>query len=98
MDSMEMANLPSDDAILVEIKDILQNSDLMSVTKKHVKAELEKRYVSLVITVIPLTNKFIASDVIFHSRSSSSAPPSSLSSSAVSYISVLQPKHDPSML
>ncbi|CAO2653427.1 Nn.00g028380.m01.CDS01 [Neocucurbitaria sp. VM-36] len=44
MDSMEMANLPSDDAILIEIKDILQNSDLMSVTKKHVKAELEKRF------------------------------------------------------
>ncbi|KAF1850434.1 glycosyltransferase family 2 protein [Cucurbitaria berberidis CBS 394.84] len=44
MDSMEMANLPSDDALLLEIKDILQSSDLMSVTKKHVKAELEKRF------------------------------------------------------
>jgi chitin synthase len=43
-DSMELANLPSDDAILVEIKDILQNSDLMTVTKKHVKSELEKRF------------------------------------------------------
>lgn len=42
-DSMEMANLPSDDAILIEIKDILQTSDLMNVTKKHVKTELEKR-------------------------------------------------------
>ncbi|KAH7371094.1 chitin synthase-domain-containing protein [Pyrenochaeta sp. MPI-SDFR-AT-0127] len=43
-DSMEMANLPSDDAILIEIKDILQTSDLMNVTKKHVKTELEKRF------------------------------------------------------
>ena len=44
MDSMEMANLPSDDAIYVEIKDILSKSDLMQVTKKHVKLELEARY------------------------------------------------------
>ncbi|OAL43010.1 chitin synthase 6 [Pyrenochaeta sp. DS3sAY3a] len=43
-DAMEMANLPSDDQILGEIKDILQNSDLMTVTKKHVKVELEKRF------------------------------------------------------
>ncbi|KAH9870884.1 hypothetical protein J1614_006456 [Plenodomus biglobosus] len=44
MDSMEMANLPSDDAIYVEIKDILSKSDLMQVTKKHVKLELEQRF------------------------------------------------------
>ncbi|RYO23136.1 Chitin synthase 8 [Alternaria tenuissima] len=44
MDSMEMANLPSDDAILIEIKDILSKSDLMNVTKKQIKAELEQRF------------------------------------------------------
>jgi chitin synthase len=47
MDSMEMANLPSDDAILIEIKDILSKSDLMNVTKKQIKGELEQRYVFL---------------------------------------------------
>ncbi|RMZ70114.1 chitin synthase [Pyrenophora seminiperda CCB06] len=44
MDSMEMSNLPSDDAILVEIKDILSKSDLMNVTKKQIKGELEQRF------------------------------------------------------
>ncbi|KAB8337164.1 hypothetical protein FH972_021468 [Carpinus fangiana] len=37
-------NLPSDDAILAEIRDILNQADLMTVTKKSVKAELEKRF------------------------------------------------------
>jgi len=44
---MEMANLaglPSDDAILAEIRDILRTADLMTVTKKSVKLELEKRF------------------------------------------------------
>ncbi|KAL6704249.1 hypothetical protein ACN47E_008417 [Coniothyrium glycines] len=44
MDAMEMANLPSDDAIMVEIKDILSKSDLMTVTKKQIKLELEARF------------------------------------------------------
>ncbi|KAF2732148.1 chitin synthase E [Polyplosphaeria fusca] len=45
-DGMEMANLnlPSDDALLAEIRDILASSDLMSITKKVVKLELEKRF------------------------------------------------------
>jgi len=43
-DSMEMSNLPSDDAILMEIKDILSKSDLMNVTKKQIKGELEQRF------------------------------------------------------
>lgn len=44
-DNMEMAslNLPSDDALLAEIRDILSHSDLMSITKKSVKVELERR-------------------------------------------------------
>ena len=36
--------LPSDDALLAEIRDILRTADLMSVTKKSVKAELERRF------------------------------------------------------
>jgi len=44
---LEMANLaglPSDDAILAEIREILKTADLMSVTKKSIKMELEKRF------------------------------------------------------
>ncbi|KAK6067390.1 chitin synthase [Seiridium cupressi] len=44
---MEMANLagmPSDDALLAEIREILQNADLMTVTKKGIKQELERRF------------------------------------------------------
>ncbi|KAI7654614.1 glycosyltransferase family 2 protein, partial [Hortaea werneckii] len=43
---MEMADLqlPSDDAILAEIRDILRNADLMTITKKSIKAELERRF------------------------------------------------------
>ncbi|KAF2639749.1 hypothetical protein P280DRAFT_47463 [Massarina eburnea CBS 473.64] len=45
-DNMEMANLnlPSDDTILAEIRDILATSDLMNITKKAVKMELESRF------------------------------------------------------
>ncbi len=35
---------PSDDALLAEIRDILRAADLMTVTKKTVKAELEGRF------------------------------------------------------
>ncbi|EON97670.1 putative chitin synthase 8 protein [Phaeoacremonium minimum UCRPA7] len=44
---LEMANLaglPSDDALLAEIREILRTADLMTVTKKGVKQELERRF------------------------------------------------------
>jgi chitin synthase len=44
---VELANLvglPSDDAILAEIREILKTADLMAVTKKSIKLELEKRF------------------------------------------------------
>jgi chitin synthase len=44
---VEMANLagmPSDDAILAEIREILKTADLMNVTKKSIKVELERRF------------------------------------------------------
>jgi chitin synthase len=43
---MEMSNidLPSDDAILAEIREILRTADLMTVTKKSIKAELERKF------------------------------------------------------
>ena len=44
---LEMANLaglPSDDAILAEIREILKTADLMTVTKKSIKNELERRF------------------------------------------------------
>ncbi|KAK5087007.1 hypothetical protein LTR05_004178 [Lithohypha guttulata] len=47
MADMEMADLtglPTDDQILNEIRDILRTADLMTVTKKSVKQELEKRF------------------------------------------------------
>ncbi len=46
-DNMEMADLsdlPNDDAILAEIREILKTADLMSVTKKSIKLELEGRF------------------------------------------------------
>lgn len=58
-DNMEMSslNLPSDDAILSEIRDILSTANLMSITKKAVKIELERRYVVLTLyTALSLTN------------------------------------------
>lgn len=46
---MEMGNLgggglPSDDSILAEIREILKTADLMTVTKKSIKLELERRF------------------------------------------------------
>ena len=44
---VEMSNLagmPSDDALLAEIREILRTADLMTVTKKGVKQELERRF------------------------------------------------------
>jgi chitin synthase len=40
----EVGNLPSEDAILSEIRDILRTADLMTVTKKSIKLELERRF------------------------------------------------------
>ncbi|KAK0764533.1 hypothetical protein N5P37_003935 [Trichoderma harzianum] len=40
----DMVGLPSDDAILAEIREILKTADLMTVTKKGVKQELERRF------------------------------------------------------
>jgi chitin synthase len=84
MDSMEMANLPSDDAIMAEIKDILSKSDLMNVTKKQIKGELEQRYVFLTITCTTMTNRYLDLDAILRSRSSSLVLPSSHYLSAAS--------------
>ena len=36
--------LPNDDAILAEIRDIVRNADLMQVTKKGIREELERRF------------------------------------------------------
>ncbi|RYO81076.1 hypothetical protein DL766_004798 [Monosporascus sp. MC13-8B] len=44
---LEMTNLsglPSDDALLAEIREILRTADLMTVTKKGIKQELERRF------------------------------------------------------
>lgn len=40
----ELAGLPSDDSLLAEIREILRTADLMTVTKKGVKQELERRF------------------------------------------------------
>ncbi|KAF5005613.1 hypothetical protein FDECE_7954 [Fusarium decemcellulare] len=40
----EMVGMPSDDALLAEIRDILKTADLMTVTKKGIKQELERRF------------------------------------------------------
>ena len=42
--SQPQMQMPSDDAILAEIRDILRTADLMTVTKKSVKLELERRF------------------------------------------------------
>ena len=44
MEMTDMAGLPSDDAILAEIREILRTADLMTVTKKSIKMELERRF------------------------------------------------------
>jgi chitin synthase len=41
---MSMLELPTDDAILAEIREILRTADLMTVTKKSIKTELETRF------------------------------------------------------
>jgi chitin synthase len=40
----DQVDLPSDDALLAEIRDILRTADLMTVTKKGIKLELEGRF------------------------------------------------------
>ncbi|KKF93534.1 Chitin synthase 8 [Ceratocystis platani] len=40
----DMVGLPSDDAILAEIREILRTADLMTVTKKGIKQDLERRF------------------------------------------------------
>ncbi|KAL9604446.1 MAG: hypothetical protein Q9179_001835 [Wetmoreana sp. 5 TL-2023] len=44
LDMADAAGLPSDDAILGEIREILKTADLMTVTKKGIKLELERRF------------------------------------------------------
>ena len=44
MELSEFVGLPADDAILAEIREILKTADLMSVTKKSIKSELERRF------------------------------------------------------
>ena len=44
MEMEDLSNLPSDDAILAEIREILRTADLMTVTKKSIKQELERRF------------------------------------------------------
>ncbi len=44
MEMADMAGTPSDDAILAEIREILSTADLMTVTKKGIKQELERRF------------------------------------------------------
>lgn len=39
-----LAGMPSDDALLAEIREILRTADLMTVTKKGIKQELERRF------------------------------------------------------
>ena len=41
---MRTFDLPSDDAILAEIREILKTADLMTVTKKSIKMELERKF------------------------------------------------------
>ena len=44
MDMSDLTGLPTDDMILNEIRDILRTADLMTVTKKGIKQELERRF------------------------------------------------------
>lgn len=44
MEMADLAGMPNDDAILAEIREILKTADLMTVTKKGIKLELEKRF------------------------------------------------------
>ncbi|KAG6985281.1 hypothetical protein G7Y79_00133g102070 [Physcia stellaris] len=47
MELTDMAGLPSDDAILAEIREILRTADLMTVMKKSIKMELERIWYSV---------------------------------------------------
>ncbi|EAA27097.2 glycosyltransferase family 2 protein [Neurospora crassa] len=44
LEMTNMAGMPSDDALLAEIREILRTADLMTVTKKGIKQELERRF------------------------------------------------------
>lgn len=44
MEMADLSYLPSDDQILYAIRDILSTADLMTITKKSVKDELERRF------------------------------------------------------
>ena len=44
MEMADIVGLPGDDAILGEIREILKTADLMTVTKKGIKQELERRF------------------------------------------------------
>ena len=44
MEMADLTGLPTDDALLNEIREILRTVDLMTVTKKGVKTELERRF------------------------------------------------------
>ena len=44
LEMSNLAGLPGDDAILAEIREILKSADLMSITKKGIKLELERRF------------------------------------------------------
>lgn len=44
MEMEDISHLPNEDAILSEIRDILRTADLMTVTKKNIKQELERRF------------------------------------------------------
>ncbi|KAK3991283.1 chitin synthase 8 [Cladorrhinum sp. PSN332] len=44
LEMTNLAGMPSDDALLAEIRDILRTADLMTITKKAIKQELERRF------------------------------------------------------
>ncbi|KAK4194077.1 family 2 putative glycosyltransferase [Triangularia verruculosa] len=44
LEMTNLAGMPSDDALLAEIREILRTADLMTVTKKQIKVELERRF------------------------------------------------------
>lgn len=44
MEMADLTGLPTDDMLLQEIREILRTADLMTVTKKGVKQELERRF------------------------------------------------------
>lgn len=44
LEMADLSGMPSDDAILAEIREILTTADLMTVTKKGIKQELERRF------------------------------------------------------